>query len=465
MLLIHTGGTIGSLPKYRDDPRSPLVPGRIDEILTALPSYDKRKRAVRIHRTWVPIDTVSWDEPLDSSNVTLDDWRRLAQVVAEHYDGHEGFVILHGTDTLAYSASALSFILRNLAKPVILTGSQRPIGEVRSDAVQNLVTSIELAAAATLGATVVPEVCIFFHDELLRGCRARKLDATGYRAFSSPKVPPLARAGEHIVVDRLLIVAPAHGPLEVAGKLEARRGVVLQTFGTGNAPSTPDFLDAIGSAIDRGITIVNVSQCPSGSVELGLYDVSSGLLARGVVSGLDMTPEAALTKMCVVLGGESDPRRAGDLMQLDLAGEQRQSIFTVHFPGGVARPAAPTCVAPVCPMTRGRKELDVARLDHAELRLVDPAAGDGANVPLEALAFLDQDEVRAADAVAENPHFLGRIARPAPPAVGPDCVLLDATEPVRRFVDGRRTNRLTIVSTGGVTLRWRRAELALFVNS
>ena len=493
VLVVYTGGTIGSLPKSPDDPHSPLVPGTLEEILRRLPGWNAGSRTMLLEGVRVPLGLLSWREPLDSSNISLADWQEMARVVSEHYEEYEGFVILHGTDTMAFTASALAFMLRNLAKPVILTGSQRPIGQPRSDAAQNLVTAIELAAAELLGGVVVPEVCVFFRDQLFRGCRARKLDATSFAAFASPKYPALGSVGERVVIDRRLICRHPGEPLRLVERLEPHiasldvfpgmsatllrnllrteglRGVVLKTFGTGNAPSTPEFLDAIGEAIRAGITIVDVSQCASGEVELGLYDVSSGLLSRGVVSGLDMTPEAALTKMCVVLGGEPEPGRAADLMQLDLAGEQRQSIHHLHYPGGGTLPGGWAAqLAPIRPMTCGPRGFEPRAVEEAMLRVigltVDAGAksgGDTVNVTLRAYLDASAEEAGATDGL----HCLGEFTRAMVPGAAPESVFLPVTAAARRLLEGAGDRTLTLSASGGEGVRWERVDLALFCGA
>ena len=355
VLIIYTGGTIGSMPSDDRDPMSPLVPKSIDKVVEKLPNVRDGKIALR--GRWIRLGTHSWAEPIDSSNISFNDWKEIAATIKANYEAYEGFVVLHGTDTLAYTSSALAFMLSNLSKPVVITGSQKPIAETRSDAVQNFVTAIEIAAAASLDAEVIPEVCVFFRDDVTRGCRTTKLSASDYGAFSSPNYLPLASAGEHIVVRGDGVREPAkqtskcqpgtrakHRFARYLSRMstellrnmlstEGLRGVVMQTFGTGNAPTTPEFLEVIGSAVEEGKIIVDITQCRSGEVELGLYDVSAGLLARGVISGLDMTPEAALTKLGSVLGREDNDQRAADIMQLNLKGEQSKSIFNLYFEG------------------------------------------------------------------------------------------------------------------------------------
>ncbi|HVP38142.1 MAG TPA: asparaginase domain-containing protein, partial [Candidatus Saccharimonadales bacterium] len=434
VLVVYTGGTIGSLPKDPRDPLSPLVPARLEEVMARLPGYFADTSRMLISDHWIRLGTYSWPEPLDSSNVAMDDWKAMAELIRARYDEYEGFVILHGTDTLAYTASVLAFMLENLAKPVVLTGSQLPIGRARSDAVQNLVTAVQIAAARSLGRTVVPEVCVFFRDELYRGCRTTKLSASSFNAFHSPNCEPLARAGEHIAVrppdvpaaerpHRLRVVTdlePHIAAIDIFPGMSAEllqhmlavedlKGVVLRTFGTGNAPTRPDFLDAIGSAIARGKLIVDVTQCHAGEVELGLYDSSAGLLARGVVSGLDMTTEAAIAKMSVVLGRERDLGVAADLMQLNLKGEQRQSIFHLHFGGGRVA-AGGACALPVRrPMTEAERHYDPRLLDRAVLRILNLTGPGAPGTRLRLRAFLDDPQAGPATSTERNPRFLGLV--------------------------------------------------------
>ena len=358
VLIIYTGGTIGSVPRDANDPLSPLVPAPIEEVLSRLRGYDAETKQLMLRLAAVRMGTYSFEHPVDSSNIGPADWVHLCNVLIANMDSYEGFVIVHGTDTLAYTASALSFMLENLSKPVIVTGAQLPIGRPRSDAEQNIITSVEIAASRSLGKKVVPEVCVFFRDKLMRGCRTTKTNATGYDAFDSPNLKPLAVAGDQILFDETIIRPPGNGPCHALTKIEPKvasidifpgiqpgflrrllaspelKGVVLNTFGTGNAPSAREFLTPIGEAVEAGTVIVNATQCLKGEVQPGLYEGSAGLLARGVAGGMDMTPEAALTKLFVVLGQEPDPAVATDWMQLNLRGEQRLSVYHLHYPAG-----------------------------------------------------------------------------------------------------------------------------------
>lgn len=274
------------------------------------------------------LDSISFS-PIDSSEVQPDLWVALARTIEDHYDRYEGFVILHGTDTMAYSASALSFMLENLSKPVIFTGSQLPIGMLRTDGKENLISSIEIAAAQENGLPRVPEVCIFFENKLLRANRTTKFSAEHFNAFHSFNYPALAEAGINIRFNTSAIRYPSSEvpkPLRIYTQMDTNvaslkifpgiqestvrhilstphlRSVILETFGSGNAPTAPWFIDALRDAIDRGLLIVNRSQCLSGSVEMEKYQTGKLLKKVGVLSGYDLTFEAALTKMYFLQG-------------------------------------------------------------------------------------------------------------------------------------------------------------------
>jgi len=316
LLIIYTGGTMGM---HFDPQVKTLVPFDFSDIAATLPELS------RFHLT---LDFIAFRQPIDSSNMKPDHWIALVTLIQEHYQEYDGFVILHGTDTMAYTASALSYMLENLNKPVVFTGAQLPLSEVRSDARENLVTAIEIAAVRKNGNPLVKEVCIYFNHALMRGNRAKKLQSSHFDAFLSENYPNLAEAGISIEFNEKVLYQPADGPLKIYTSLEPNvlivklfpgitrqvveclfntpglKGVVLETFGAGNAP-TDSWLEAIlKQASDRGIVVFNVSQCIGGTVFQGRYDTSRQLEASGVVSGKNITSEAAITKLMFVLANK-----------------------------------------------------------------------------------------------------------------------------------------------------------------
>jgi L-asparaginase len=309
ILIIYTGGTIGML----HDHLGTLHPFDFGKITEKIPELTKLK--CTIHH-------FAFKTLIDSSNVTPAFWTKLADTIKQQYDQHDGFVILHGTDTMAYSASALSFMLENLNKPVIFTGSQLPLGAIRTDAKRNLITSVEIAA----GDVKIPEVCIYFNNYLFRGNRSEKFTSSKFDAFHSLNYPALADAGTDLQFSLSHIAKPTRKKLVVHSVLETNIGLVrifpgitvswlnymlsepglkamiIETYGSGNAPTDKWFIDTLKSAIKKGLMVVNVSQCSGGRVEQGKYETSYHLKEIGVVSGSDLTTEAALTKLMVLFG-------------------------------------------------------------------------------------------------------------------------------------------------------------------
>lgn len=292
------------------------------------------------------ISTIQFNPPIDSSDMDPSKWNELVRIITNNYNHFDGFVILHGTDTMSYTASALSFMLENLAKPVILTGSQLPIGVLRTDGKENLITAIEIAAAKENGKPVVPEVCILFENFLMRGNRTKKINAENFNAFRSQNYPPLARVGIHIKYDTYAIqypknclplqphylmdpsvvvlrIFPGITPQTVNAILNIPnlKGVIMETFGSGNAMTKQWFLDAMKDAISRGIVIVNISQCMGGSVQMDLYETGNKLSSTGVISGYDMTTEAALTKLMFLFGHDRTVEEVKHDMNRSVAGE------------------------------------------------------------------------------------------------------------------------------------------------
>jgi L-asparaginase len=268
----------------------------------------------------------AFNPPIDSSNISPEVWIELAQIIERNYSLYHGFVILHGSDTMAFTASALSFLLENLAKPVVLTGSQLPIGEIRTDAKENIITAIEIAAARKAGKALIPEVCIYFDYQLFRGNRSKKYNAEKFEAFYSMNYPLLAEAGIEIKYQKQFFLKQPEAPLVVHQNLNTQisvlkifpgitpymveavlqtpklKALILETFGSGNATTAKWFITALQKSIKKGLIVLNITQCDGGSVELGRYETSKYLQEIGVVSGNDMTFEAAVTKLMFLLG-------------------------------------------------------------------------------------------------------------------------------------------------------------------
>lgn len=334
ILIIYTGGTIGM---KTDEQTGALVPFDFSGIYDEFPS---------LKRLNVDIEVLTLTPPIDSSNVSIDNWIDLARIIRDNYADYDGFVVLHGTDTMAYTASALSFMLEHLNKPVIITGSQLPIGEVRTDGEENLITAVQIAAATTPdGRPMVQEVAILFENYLWRGNRATKISADNFNAFKSNNYPPLAQIGLgiHFNLDALYRTAERR-PLHTHYAMDRHvmfidlfpgiteqtlrhqlatpgiRGVVLKTFGAGNAPTAPWFAEAVREAIERGTVVVNVTQCINGAVH-HRYAAADALMAAGAVAGHDITCEAAITKLMYLFGLGLDSAEVADHFACSICGE------------------------------------------------------------------------------------------------------------------------------------------------
>ncbi len=335
ILIIYTGGTIGMI----EDPAThALRPFDFTHLIENVP---------KVKMLDYEIDNVQFDPPIDSSDMNVEHWRQMASVIEENYGSYDGFVMLHGTDTMAYTASALTFMLQNLNKPVIITGSQLPIGEVRTDGEENLITALQIAASREPdGRSTVREVAILFENYLWRGCRATKRSADNFNAFKSNNYPPLAHIGLGIDYDRKALARhTTDKPLHVHYGLDSNisvitlhpglneyhlrhalstpglKGVVMRSYGAGNAPTAQWFMDALAEALAKGIVVLNVTQCVNGPVRAGRYVSGDLLTAMGVISGHDITFEAAITKMMHLFGSGLDKAEVRRRLAVPVAGE------------------------------------------------------------------------------------------------------------------------------------------------
>ena len=333
ILIIYTGGTIGMVMDKETGSLHPVKESELDDHIPLLGKFDCN------------IDFYSFDPLLDSSNMNPQHWIELAKVIEKNYEHYDGFVVLHGSDTMAYTASAMSFLLENLNKPVIFTGSQLPLGMIRSDGRENLLTAIEIAAARQDDTPVVPEVAVYFENKLFRGNRTFKYNAENFSAFMSGNLPPLAEVGVYIKYNANVILKPKFKALKTHSRLDNNitilklfpgispeavsaqlsinglKAVILETYGSGNAMTDEWFLDMIRKTVEKGIIVYNVTQCKAGSVDMGKYVTSRELREIGVLSGFDITTESAAAKLMYLLGTGLGKEDVVKLLKVSIRGE------------------------------------------------------------------------------------------------------------------------------------------------
>ena len=495
VLVIYTGGTIGSKPRD-PDPDSPQVVVKWPELEKGTPELNElKKRGLRVDCEEI--------KPLDSCNVGPNEWQEIAGIIEKNYIDYEGFVILHGTDTMVYTASALSFMLRDLAKPVILTGAQRSaLVDVRNDASQNFITAILIAAPSFSNIPVVPEVCIYFGGKLLRGNRSIKRDTAGYDAYESPNIPPLGEVGDKIVInERSIRPVPLNKRFNVRKNLDANvatvlvypgiqntdlakrqlegleslssdhpeslKAAIVMAYGSGNIPTLwPEWLENFRQARDKGMVIATVSQCRRGAVELGIYETSALLLELGFIAAGDITLEASVCKLMALLG---DPDLTQDEVeeayQRDIAGEQSSSVFLTKYPtkeGSIKREGKEIANVRI-PGKALEGSWQNTQVERALLRFRGATLATSKEPPVDFSVYLNLDKVE--DASTDHPGYAGVFKKEPTEDKSDQIILFDVTRVITTLVGaGERASFTVILDTPDSEFTWKSVELAIITR-
>lgn len=471
VFIVYTGGTIGMLPKEAGNPSSPLVAKSWEELKDFAPTLYDLPIEVKVHEM----------DLIDSSDMHPEYWVDIAKVIRDNYNDYDGFLVMHGTDTMTYTATGLSFLLENLDKPVIVTGSQIAIAQARNDAMQNLVTALMLAAPKTFDLPLVPEVTILFGGKLLRGNRSRKVSSSGFDGFSTPNYDSLAEVGEHIKVNEKFVRPPSQDGFFIHESLEQNvmmfdifpgikpsmlrrifdmddlKGVVFRTYGAGNAPTGKEFLAEIKRAIDKGVTVLNVTQCQQGMVEMGLYDASATLQHIGVISGVDMTPEAALVKMMFLLGQGYEGDVLREQMQQDQRGEQSVNVYTLDFGEGatddVYKASAKT-------LSAGFNKAGIVKVN-VSLDSVTLPKGK-VDAVLDLALYLNYPSANT-DTETDIPQCLDHVEQNYEEG-SEQNIILDCTDSFKQVIDPTRPMQLTLVSRNGLLVQWAGFTLSAYTS-